>query len=148
METTLSLVAAKALPGLMSQSLTYNAEKNCFLTQGWASLIGNFYYQVIRGTKSLAIFFGIGEGQYLTFLNSIAIYSFDGNKPRLIAKREWGGCDNWRAFSEEFAKQNCIEMLQEFLMGEAKRFGYHVEPAEVSSFAANTIEQVYQKRLA
>ena len=41
MSTSLALVAAKALPALSGSSLTYNPEKNVYLTLGYTSAAGN-----------------------------------------------------------------------------------------------------------
>lgn len=146
MSTVLSIVAAKALPGLSSESLTYNAEKNVYLTQGWTSAMGNLYYRAIRGTKGLAVFYDLGQGIFYTFLNGITLYGFDGDKPRMIAKRQWGGC-NWRAFSEESAKRTCIDMLCEFLLSEAKKLGQVVNHDDAHNYAVMLIEQTHRKRL-
>lgn len=50
MNTSLALIAAKALPALSGSSLTYNAEKNVYLTLGYTSAAGNTYYRAIRLT--------------------------------------------------------------------------------------------------
>ena len=50
MSTSLALVAAKALPALSGSSLTYNPEKNVYLTLGYTSAAGNTYYKAIRST--------------------------------------------------------------------------------------------------
>lgn len=41
MNTAIATVAANALPALSGSSLTYNAEKNMFLTLGYTSQAGN-----------------------------------------------------------------------------------------------------------
>ena len=50
----IALVAAKALPALSGSSLTYNPEKNVFLTCGYTSAAGNTYYKAIRISDRLA----------------------------------------------------------------------------------------------
>ena len=57
MNNNLSLVVSKALPGMMTESLTYNPAKNVFLTQGWTSHAGNTYYRAVRGTNGIVIIF-------------------------------------------------------------------------------------------
>lgn len=148
METTLSLIAAKALPGLMTESLTYNAAKNVFLTKGWTSMAGNTYYRAVRGTNGIVIIFDLGQGYAYTFLNGITIVGFDGKQPRIIAKKQWGGCGNWIAFSELTAKRKCTMMLCDFLQSEAKQLGQAVSEGEAYRFAESLIEQTYSKRIA
>lgn len=67
----LALVAAKALPALSGSSLTYNPEKNVFLTCGYTSAAGNTYYKAIRISDRLAVYYNIGQGHTHTFLNGI-----------------------------------------------------------------------------
>lgn len=143
----LKLIAAKAFPGLSSESLTYNAEKNVFLTNGWTSASGNTYFRAIRGTKGLAVFFDLGQGWCHTFLNGISLYGFDGETPRLIAKRQWGGC-NWRVFGENSAKSTCIEMLSEFFRSEAKKLGQYVSIEDANEYATKLIEMTHHKQIA
>ena len=69
MNTSLALIAAKALPALSGSSLTYNAEKNVYLTLGYTSAAGNTYYRAIRLSDRLAVYYHIGQGYAHTFLN-------------------------------------------------------------------------------
>lgn len=82
MSTELALVAAKALPALSGSSLTYNPEKNVYLTLGYTSAAGNTYYRAIRFSKRLAVYYHIGEGYAHTFLNGITLFCWDGRKQR------------------------------------------------------------------
>ena len=68
-----SIIAAKALPALSGSTLTYNAEKNVFLTQAYTSLANNTYYKAIRVSDRLAVAYNIGEGYKYTFLNGITL---------------------------------------------------------------------------
>lgn len=80
--TPLALVAAKALPALSGSSLSYNAEKNVFLTLGYTSLAGNTYYRAICLSNRLAVYYHIGEGYARTFLNGITLFCWDGQKSK------------------------------------------------------------------
>lgn len=73
MNTSLALIAAKALPALSGSSLTYNAEKNVYLTLGYTSAAGNTYYRAIRLSDRLAVYYHIGQGYAHTFLNGITL---------------------------------------------------------------------------
>ena len=148
MNNNLSLVVSKALPGMMTESLTYNPAKNVFLTQGWTSHAGNTYYRAIRGANGIVIIFDLGDGFEYTFLNGNTIVGFDGQKPHVIAKREWGGCFDWIEFTERVAKQKTIEMLCDYLLSEAKRLDQDVTKSEVRDYAESLIEQTYRNRLA
>ena len=147
MSTELALVAAKALPALSGSSLTYNPEKNVYLTLGYTSAAGNTYYRAVRLSKRLAVYYHIGEGYAHTFLNGITLFCWDGQKAKIIAQKSWGGC-NWRCFSEQFAKEQSIIMLKDFLAGQAKALGSHVSEQQMLSFSREMIEETQRKQLA
>lgn len=147
MNTAIATVAANALPALSGSSLTYNAEKNMFLTLGYTSQAGNTYYRAIRLSKRLAVFYHIGQGYAHTFLNGITLFCWDGQKAKIISQKFWGGCD-WRRFSEVFAKEQSIMMLKDYLIGQAKMLGTQVSEQQMLSFSREMIEETQQKRLA
>lgn len=147
MNNALSLVAAKALPALSGSSLTYNAEKNVYLTLGYTSAAGNTYYRAIRLSKRLAVYYHIGEGYARTFLNGITLFCWDGQKAKIIAQKFWGGYD-WRSFTEQFAKEQSILMLKDFLTGQAETLGAQVSEQQMLSFSREMIEETQQKQLA
>ena len=85
METTnLSRVVDTVFPTLSGSSLTYKAQKNIFITNGFTSAAGNTYYQGIRVSDRIAIKYNIGQGYYHTFLNGIEVFGYDGTKTKLI----------------------------------------------------------------
>ena len=145
--TALQLIAAKALPALSGESLTYNAAKNVYLTLGYTSAAGNMYYQAVRFSNRLAVYYDIGQGYARTFLNGIKLFCWDGQKAQLIAQKYWGGSD-WRDFSEYFAKEQSILMLRDFLTSQAKLQGAHVSDQDVMAYSRTLIEETQRKQLA
>lgn len=145
--TALQTIVAKNLPALSGESITYNAAKNIFLTQGYASAAGNMYYKAIRISDRLAIYYDLGQGYKYTFLNGIKLFCWDGQKAKVIAQKYWGGCD-YRVFNEQFAKEQSILMLSNFLAGQLKAQGAQVSNQEIFSFAYNMIEETQRKQLA
>ena len=146
MSKTLDLVAAKALPALSGSSLTYNPEKNVYLTLGYTSAAGNTYFRAIRFSKRLAVYYDIGQGFARTFLNGITLFCWDGTKAKIIAQKFWGGC-NWRDFSECFAKEQSILMLKDFLAGQAKALGTQISERQMLDFSREMIEETQRKQL-
>lgn len=144
--TSLSLIAAKALPALTGSSVTYNPEKNIYLTLGCTSPAGNMYYGAIRLSNRLAVFYHIGEGYAHTFLNGITLFAWNGQRANIIAQKFWGGCD-WRIFNERMAKEESIIMLKNFLAGQAKAMGRMIADSELLKFSRNMIEETHQKLL-
>ena len=145
--TALQTIVAKSLPALSGESLTYNAAKNVFLSMGYTSAAGNMYYRAIRLSNRLIVYYDLGQGYIHTCLNGIKLYCFDGKKANLIAQKYWGGYD-YRIFNEQFAKEQSILMLKNFLEGQLKIQGAHVSEQETYSFARNMIEETQRKQLA
>lgn len=143
----LSIVAAKALPALSGNSLTYNAEKNVLLTLGYTSTAGNTYYKAIRLSNRLVVYYDLGQGHTHTFLNGITLFAWNGDKANIIAKKSWGG-SNWMSFSERYAKEQSIQMLKEYLAGQAKLMGNVINDQTLLDFSRGMIEETHQKRLA
>ena len=143
--TTLQNIVAKNLPALSGESITYNAAKNIFLTRGYTSAAGNMYYKAIRISDRLAVYYDLGQGYKYTFLNGIKLFCWDGQKAKIIAQKYWGGCD-YRVFNEQFAKEQSILMLSNFLAGQLKA-GAQVNNQEIFSFAYNMIEETQCKQL-
>lgn len=148
MNTPLALLAEKALPALSGSSVTYNPEKNVFLTLGRTSVAGNTHYRAIRLSDRLAVYYNIGEGHTHTFLNGITLFCWDGQKAKVIAKKMWGGCNHWVKFSERFAKEQSILMLMDFLKGQAKALGEQVADQQILTFSRDMIEETQRRRLA
>ena len=144
--TALQTIVAKNLPALSGESITYNAAKNIFLTRGYTSSAGNMYYKAIRISDRLAVYYDLGQGYKYTFLNGIKLFCWDGQKAKVIAQKYWGGCD-YRVFNEQFAKEQSILMLSNFLAGQLKAQGAQVSNQEIFSFAYNMIEETQRKQL-
>lgn len=145
--TALQAIVAKELPALSGESLTYNASKNVFLTQGFTSAAGNMYYRAIRLSDRLAVYYDLGQGYAYTFLNGIKLFCWDGNQAKLIAQKYWGGCD-YRVFNEQFAKEQSILMLKDYLAGQLKTQGAYVSDQEMLAFSRGMIEETQRKLIA
>lgn len=148
--TALTRLAAKALPALSGAAVTYNPEKNVYLTLGYTSPAGNTYFKAVRFSDRLAVHYDIGEGYAYTFLNGITLFAWDGLKAVIIGKKTWGGCGNWVCFSERFATEQTIKMLTDYLASQAKAIGQCVSEQQLLSFSRQMVEDVhtYQKRIA
>ncbi|MBO7417986.1 MAG: hypothetical protein J6U14_03515 [Bacteroidaceae bacterium] len=140
-------LAAKALPALCGEQVTYNAAKNVYLTLGFTSAAGNMFYRAIRLSNRLVVYYELGQGYIHTFLNGIKLFCWDGQKANLIAQKYWGG-SNWQVFSENFAKEQSILMLKEFLQGQQKLLGAYVSDHDLNCFARNLVEETQHKLLA
>jgi hypothetical protein len=145
--TALQTIVMRNLPALSGESITYNAAKNIFLSQGYVSAAANMYYKAIRITDRLVVFYELGQGYKYTFLNGIKLFAFDGQKATLIAQKYWGS-SNWVIFNEYFAREQSILMLKGFLEGQLKLQGATVSDQEVMAYSRTLIEETQRKRLA
>ena len=145
--TALQNIVAKNLPALSGESLTYNAAKNVFLTTGYTSAAGNMYYKAIRISDRLAVYYDLGQGYKYTFLNGIKLFCWDGQKAKVIAQKYWGGCD-YRVFNEQFAKEQSILMLKDYLAAQLKAQGAYVSDQEMLAFSRGMIEETQRKLIA
>lgn len=148
--TALTRLAAKALPMLSGTPVIYNRDKNVYLTKGWTSNAGNTYFNAVRFSDRLAVYYDIGVGDFHTFLNGITLYTWDGPNAVIIGKKMWGGCGNWVCFSERFAMEQTVQMLKSYLEGQAKAIGQCVSEQQLLSFSRQMVNdvQTYQKRIA
>lgn len=148
--TALTRLAEKVLPALSGASVTYNPEKNVYLTLGYTSAAGNTYFKTVRFSDRLAVHYDIGEGYAYTFLNGITLFAWDGNQAVIIGKKMWGGCGNWVCFNERFAMEQTVQMLKSYLGGQAKAIGQCVSEQQLLSFSRQMVNdvQTYQKRIA
>ena len=130
--------------------MTYNPEKNVYLTLGYTSAAGNTYFKAVRFSDRLAVHYDIGEGYAYTFLNGITLFAWDGSKAVIIGKKMWGGCGNWVCFSERFAMEQTILMLKNYLEGQAKAIGQSVSDQQLLAFSRQMVDDVrnYQRRIA
>ncbi len=147
MNNSISRIVSRAFPITATGSITYNAEQNVFLTAGYTSAAGNMYYGAIRLSEHLVVRYDIGQGYAHTFLNGITLMCWNGNKPMVIAQKYWGG-GNWRIFSEEFAREESIKMLTDYLFGQAKILGESVNQDQIRSFSESVINETRCKQIA
>lgn len=145
--TALQAIATKALPAMSGEQVTYNAAKNVFLSQGYTSAAGNMYYKAVRLSDRLVVYYDLGQGYAYTFLNGIKLFCWDGQRANLIAQKYWGGCD-YRIFSEQFAKEQSVLMLKNFLAGQLKAQGANVSEQELLDFSRSAIEETQRRQLA
>ncbi|MCM1110050.1 MAG: hypothetical protein NC336_02450 [Clostridium sp.] len=148
--TALTRLAEKALPALSGASVTYKPEKNVYLTLGYTSPAGNTYFKAVRFSDRLAVHYDIGQGYAYTFLNGITLFAWDGTKAVIIGKKMWGGCGNWVCFNDRLAMEQTIQMLKNYLDGEAKAIGQSVSEQQLLSFSRQMVNDVqnYQRRIA
>lgn len=144
MTNSLSRVVESALPALSGSNVTYNAQNHIFLTNGYTSAVGNTYYQGIRLSDRIIISYNIGEGYAYTFLNGVNVYGFNGREKRLIGSRSY----YCQCFSERYAKKEAMQIVMDYMKGQAKMLGASVDAHQLEQFSERLVEDTYtQTRL-
>lgn len=141
--TSVTRVALKALPALSGSSLTYNAVKNVYLTQGWTSAAGNFYYRGVRFCDRIVIVEKVGLFHNWTYIDSIEIYAFNGTKLELVQKRDYEKVHR----NEEFIRAESEAMLKSYFEGVMKTQNVSIPSQQVEEQAKAIIDRSYKSFL-
>lgn len=140
--SALGRVVNAALPAISGSALTYNAATNTYLTQGYTSAAGNTYYQGIRLSDRLIVSYELGQGYAHTFLNGIRIFGFNGKQTRLLGSRAY----DCFFFNEANAKEQCVEIVSDYLASQARMMGATLPQQQTRHFATALINDVTTKK--
>lgn len=135
MNYSLATLVNQTLPSVSNNSVTYNADRNMFLTAGYTSAAGNSYFQGIHLSNRLAIVLDIGVGYAHTFLNGIKMYCFDGSQKKLIGSRFYNCC----IYCDYVARREATEILYEYLKSQAQIMGTCISNSQLEEFAKNQV---------
>lgn len=141
-KTNLSSVVETALPALSGSAVTYNADKNIYLSDGYTSVAGNTYFQGLRFSDRIIINYDFGQGYAFLFLNGIRIYGYNGKDKRLIASRTYYS----QCFGENFAKRECEQMIVEYMEGQVKLMNASVDQRQLEDFSAALVQDAVSNK--
>jgi len=131
MTNSLATLVNRSLPAVSGSTITYNADRNMFMTQGYTSAAGNTYFQGIHLSNRLAIMCDIGIGYAYTFLNGLKVYCFDGEQKKLVGSRFYNCC----CYSDSYARREAASILLEYLKTQAKMLGASIPDSQLENFA-------------
>lgn len=123
---------------MSGSGVTYNEKHNIFLSDGYTSAAGNTYFQGIRLNDRLLVKYDFGQGYAYLFLNGIRLYCHDGNGWKEFSARSYYCC----CWSEAYARQECVSMLRDFLLTQAKKLGQPIGQSLADDFATAMIRSV------
>jgi hypothetical protein len=139
MSTQLTQLVKQALPELRATGVTYNAERDIYLTTGYTSQAGNTYFQGIRLSDRVLITYSIGVGYCHTFLNEVSLYGFDGTNTVLIGS--WTPLPGeYEIYTDYQAQQIATQLLFKYLKSQAQMNGNYISDSELQSFAVKQIK--------
>lgn len=141
----LTTLAERALPCLSGDSVSYNADKNIFVTSGYTSTAGNTYYKTYRLSDRLCISCSLGQGYAYLFLNGLSIYGWDGHQSRLLG--------NWTSpcttfFSDTKVKDIALGLVKDYLATQAKLSGSSIPDSQLLEFSKGLIEETERRKIA
>ena len=146
MNTSLATLVNQTLPAVSNSSVTYNADRNMFLTSGYTSGMGHTYFQGIQLSDRVAVVYNIGQGGYGSnplFLNGVTVYCFDGREKKIIGK--WSP-SSWEFYSDLLARNVATQLLFDYLKSQMRIQGAYVEDSELRSFATAQIRAAATNR--
>lgn len=134
MDTTLSNLVNRALP-TAGGSVTYNAAKNMFVTDGYTSGSGHTYFRGIQLSDRVVVVYDIGQGGWgycPTFLNGVTVYCFEGNQKKIIGK--WTP-DPWAFYSDSLAISKAADLLFAYLKSQTVLLGLAMNDTDLKEYA-------------
>ena len=141
----LATLAERALPCLSGDSVSYNADKNIFVTSGYTSTAGNTYYKTYRLSDRLCISCSLGQGYAYLFLNGLSIYGWDGHQSRLLGI--WTSpCTTF--FSDTKVKDVALGLVKDYLASQAKLSGSSIPDSQLLEFSKGLIEETERRKIA
>lgn len=146
MNTSLSNLVNQALPAVSGSSLSYNSDRNMYLTTAYTSAMGHSYFQGIQLSNRVAVVYNIGRGGWGSnpfFLNGVTVYCFDGRDKKIIGR--WSP-DSWAFYSDCLAKRVAVKLLYDYLKSQLLLKGAYVADSDLKSFADAQIEAAANNR--
>jgi hypothetical protein len=146
MGTSLVNFVNDTLPMMTKSSVTYNSERNMFLTTGYTSGSGHCYFQGIQLSERVGVVYDIGRGGWGSnplFLNGVTVYCFDGRDKKIIGK--WSPCD-YAFYSDNLAKRIAKELLFNYLKSQIQIQGISISTSELEKFASAQIEAASERK--
>lgn len=120
-----------------------NSQK-MFICDEYESKSGHRYYRGIRFCDRIVIVEKVGLYHNWTYIDGIELYAFNGEKPKLIQKRDYD-----KVFrNEEFIRTESEAMVKDYISGMLKAQGDSITTKEeIESHAKKLIDGCYKSFL-
>ena len=122
---------------------TWDNGQKMFLCDEHESPSGNRYYCGVRFCDWIAIVEKVGLFHSFTYIDSIELYAFNGEKPELIQKRDY--TKTYR--NEDFIRAESEDMVKDYLSGLVKMQHLAVSEEETENHAKSLVERSYKSFL-
>lgn len=115
-----------------------------FLCDEYETAKGHRHYCGVRFCDRIAIVEKAALAYNWTYINSLELYAFDGNKMVLVQKKDYE-LSTYR--NEELIRRDSEQMVRDVLKGIAKANGSHTSDEEIETFAKELVGRCYQSFL-
>lgn len=121
----------------------WNEGQKMFISSEYESSAGNRYYKGLRFCEQLAIVETWGTYHTWTYINSVEIYTFDGNKPKLVGKKTFDKV----FYNTDFIKAQTEQMVQEYMKGQLKIQNVNLPAVRIAEQAKSIVDRSYKSFL-
>lgn len=122
----------------------WNEGQKMFISSEYESTSGNRYYKGLRFCEQLAIVETVGLYHTWTYIDGVEIYAFNGNKPKLVGKRQY----EKRFYNTTEIKADVEQMVQEYLHGQLKIQNVNIPAIRIEEEAKSVVERSYKSFLS
>ena len=121
----------------------WDDSQKMFICDEYESENGHRYYRGIRFCDRIVILEKVGLYHSWTYIDSIELYAFNGQKMELIQKRDYD-----KVFrNEDFIRQESEQMVKDYLTGVMKSRSMHAPLEMIAAHAAELINGCYKSFL-
>lgn len=121
----------------------WDDSQKMFICDEYESASGHRYYCGIRFCDRVVVVEKVGLYHSWTYIDSIELYAFNGQKMELIQKRDYD-----KVFrNEEFIRQESEQMVKDYLNGVAKTQRISISEEQIASQATELICGCYKSFL-
>lgn len=121
----------------------WNEGQKMFISSEYESSAGNRYYKGLRFCEQLAIVETWGTYHTWTYINSVEIYTFDGNKPKFVGKKTFDKV----FYNTDFIKAQTEQMVQEYMKGQIKIQKVNLPAVRIAEQAKIIVDRSYKSFL-
>ena len=122
---------------------TWDNSQKMFICDEYESANGNRYYRGIRFCDRIVILEKVGLYHSWTYIDSIELYAFNGQKMELIQKRDYD-----KVFrNEDFVRQESEQMVKDYLIGVMKAQRICMPAEQITAQATELINGCYKSFL-
>ncbi len=122
---------------------TWNEGQKMFICDEYVSASGNRYYRGIRFSNNVVVVETIGLYHSWTYIDSIELYAFNGEKLELVQKEQY----DKKFRNEEFVRSETERLLKAYLQGVAKLQNNNEALLQIEEYAQKIMDGCYKSIL-